>query len=131
MILQCACCGGDAPAKKQWFNRDTGYGICHRCYLEDLTKVGPALAQSYYGLTGVHHSIPSDDLPGCDGSGPHLGTQVRILPEGGAGNSILCFGCYLQAMEFRRDRNQELNGASRFDLPLWQSLKVYESWEVA
>lgn len=126
MTLQCCCCGGNAPAVKQWFNRDHGYGICHRCFLEDSNKIGPALTQSYYGIAGVHHSIPQADHPSCDGAGPHLGEQVRVLPEGGQGNSILCYACYQQAMVFRMERNQELDGAGRLELPPWQSLKVYE-----
>jgi hypothetical protein len=29
--LTCCCCGGDAGRWKQWWNRDTGYGICYAC----------------------------------------------------------------------------------------------------
>lgn len=129
MILRCCCCGGNAPAVKHWFNRDQGYGICPRCFLEDLAKVGPDLARDYYGLAGVHHSIPQTDHAHCDGAGPHVGEQVRVLPEGGTSNSILCHACYLESIDFRKERNRTLDGASTFDLPSWASLKVYEYWE--
>lgn len=29
--LICCCCGGDAPTREQWWNRDTGYGLCGTC----------------------------------------------------------------------------------------------------
>ena len=29
--MQCCCCGSDAGRWAQWWNRDTGYGICRRC----------------------------------------------------------------------------------------------------
>lgn len=29
--LHCACCGGDAGRWQQWWNQDTGFGICVRC----------------------------------------------------------------------------------------------------
>lgn len=38
MQLICASCSGLAPAKKQWFNQDTGYGICPRCWSKVLGR---------------------------------------------------------------------------------------------
>ena len=29
--LVCACCGGEAGRWKQWFNQDTGFGVCSAC----------------------------------------------------------------------------------------------------
>jgi len=66
MILQCACCGGNAPGK-QWPNQDKGYGICARCFqanIEHEIKVlgnDEALEQALraYGNPGVHHSTES------------------------------------------------------------------------
>lgn len=29
--LECACCGGDAGLFAQFFNQDTGYGVCKSC----------------------------------------------------------------------------------------------------
>ena len=55
--LQCCCCG--EPTKgRQWWNRDTGYGVCQSCityarrkgYTEDEIR-------SLYGVEGIHHSL--------------------------------------------------------------------------
>ncbi len=64
MQLICASCSGLAPAKKQWFNQDTGYGICPRCWSKvlgrELIVRGPieglTWALKCYGLPGKHHS---------------------------------------------------------------------------
>ena len=29
--LECNCCGSCAGRWQQWWNRDTGYGMCFRC----------------------------------------------------------------------------------------------------
>lgn len=65
MILQCACCGGEAPAKKQWWNQDKSWGICARCYQSVLAHEvklygeveGKREAERAYGLPGIHHSL--------------------------------------------------------------------------
>ncbi|MGD2144669.1 MAG: hypothetical protein PVF54_09360 [Anaerolineae bacterium] len=38
----------------------------------------------------------------CDGSGPHTGHVVRLLPVPGVGNLILCKACFAKEMEYRR-----------------------------
>lgn len=53
--LDCCCCGGDAPAYKQWWNRDTGYGCCPSCYDEAVEREGLDAAISHYGHAGIHH----------------------------------------------------------------------------
>lgn len=55
MILDCACCGGAAPALAQWHNRDQGYGVCARCFDEVAAKEGIERAIDYYGKPGIHH----------------------------------------------------------------------------
>lgn len=57
MNLICACCGGDAPAKHQWWNQDTGYGICPRCWLVVVEKEGEEQATRSYGKYGEHHNM--------------------------------------------------------------------------
>lgn len=65
MIPQCACCGGNAPAKKQWFNQDHSYGICAECFQNvvehEVNLLGreEAFKQAVlsYGRPGVHHSL--------------------------------------------------------------------------
>jgi len=55
--LECCCCGQPAPAFKQWWNRDIGYGICATCYRRITAKEGCAEALQRYGHPGVHHSL--------------------------------------------------------------------------
>jgi len=57
MNLQCACCGGLAPSRAQWWNRDTGYGVCERCFKAAVERDGEAEAIRTYGHPGRHHSI--------------------------------------------------------------------------
>lgn len=64
----------------------------------------------------------------CDGSGPCQPGEVRLLPLGKNphhGNLILCHHCFLREYAFRVERNTELSKECRFDLPQWDSLKVY------
>ena len=57
ITLECCCCGQPAPAFKQWWNRDTGYGICATCFRRITTKEGCVEALHRYGHPGVHHSL--------------------------------------------------------------------------
>ena len=54
--LTCCVCGDYAPAWKQWWNRDRGYGLCGRCaeWLKRRPEYNPEEFQSYYGDEGVH-----------------------------------------------------------------------------
>lgn len=61
----------------------------------------------------------------CDGSGPHSAGEVRTLPTGGDSNAILCRQCFNHEKLFRASRNTELGEAARFDLPVWEDLKIY------
>jgi len=58
--LRCACCGAPAPALKQWYNRDTGYGLCKKCANWITEKEGSEYVRDCYGEAGVHHSIEED-----------------------------------------------------------------------
>ena len=53
IYLSCSCCLGDAPALKQWWNRDAGYGLCGKCAARFHDEGGPEFERSY-GLEGVH-----------------------------------------------------------------------------
>ena len=55
--LKCCCCGGDAGKWQQWWNRDTGYGICRRC-VEWVASRGetPEQIRDYYGVEGVNYA---------------------------------------------------------------------------
>lgn len=51
--LECCCCGGGTTGR-QWWNRDTGYGICVPCGVDQEQTESPATMISYYGHKGVH-----------------------------------------------------------------------------
>ena len=55
--LQCCSCGEPAPAFKQWWNRDHGYGICASCFLKWTARDGLEDATQCCGRPGVHHSL--------------------------------------------------------------------------
>lgn len=66
--------------------------------------------------------------PMCDGSGPCHPGEVRVLPwtrDRWGGNSILCWLCFRREMTWRHQRNAELAEDCQFDLPRWESLKIY------
>jgi hypothetical protein len=65
------------------------------------------------------------DNPNCDGSGPHRGMEVRVLPFPG-GNLLLCASCLERETRWRIERNRELSPDVRYPLPAWDSLRVYE-----
>lgn len=58
--LDCACCGGDAGRWQQWFNQDTGFGLCVRC-AEWVHGRGmaPDAIVSTYGKPGIHREAAS------------------------------------------------------------------------
>lgn len=55
-MLTCCCCGEGAPAYAQWWNRDTGYGLCGGCakMIQARPDYDPAEFDSYYGQKGIH-----------------------------------------------------------------------------
>lgn len=57
MNLICCSCGERAPARRQWWNRDTGYGICPSCFQTWVRKLGMEEAIRCCGVPGVHHTI--------------------------------------------------------------------------
>lgn len=68
------------------------------------------------------------DNPNCDGgfgANHSVNPQVRVLPTGGDSNLIVCRLCYQKEINFRRERNLTLSDDAKFDLPSWESLKVY------
>lgn len=54
--LYCACCGGITKGR-QWWNQDTGYGLCPRCAIWITNRHGLAYVEDAYGKFGVHHSL--------------------------------------------------------------------------
>ena len=56
MILTCCVCGARAPAKKHWYNRDQGFGLCGRCaaWLKRQADYQAEEFTSNYGHEGIH-----------------------------------------------------------------------------
>lgn len=65
----CACCGSSLfPRRPQWWNQDTGYGMCDKCagsilHLPGFKPLGsspfprPEFERAY-GKPGVHYTLP-------------------------------------------------------------------------
>lgn len=71
--LTCCCCG-ESCTGRQWYNRDTGYGICVSCAneWEKNPRVGPDELKRSCGVRGVHFDIP-----------PAGGVAVTVNPPSG------------------------------------------------
>lgn len=61
--LYCSCCGA-VTRGRQWWNRDTGYGVCLRCvaWLESRGTAAEELERNY-GARGVHYGINEEVTP--------------------------------------------------------------------
>lgn len=59
--LTCACCFGDCRGR-QWYNRDTGYGVCWRCIVWQRSRgIGEKEIKDCYGIEGVHFNVKETD----------------------------------------------------------------------
>lgn len=57
--LTCCCCGNETLGR-QWWNRDTGYGLCNRCFkINGITE--KTTYHEYFGQRGIHWDIPDQD----------------------------------------------------------------------
>lgn len=56
--LLCSCCGA-VTRGRQWYNRDTGYGLCVSCIDYCHRNESPERFQSLYGVRGVHFDVQS------------------------------------------------------------------------
>ena len=54
--LTCACCGGDAGRFQQFFNQDTGYGVCSSCVTWIKGRgMNQAEFERIYGKPGINY----------------------------------------------------------------------------
>ena len=63
--LICCCCGKYCMGR-QWWNRDTGYGLCWTCAIDlPLGKIGlpvsPEDMRENYGEKGVHYFTSKEE----------------------------------------------------------------------
>lgn len=54
--LECCCCGQETIGR-QWWNRDTGYGLCTKCAEIISKKEDAETMESCYGKPGIHYNI--------------------------------------------------------------------------
>lgn len=61
--LECACCAG-LTRGRQWWNQDTGYGICSACIVwmrksdaNGKPRETEAQIADYYGIEGTHFNV--------------------------------------------------------------------------
>ncbi len=54
--LTCCVCGAGTQGR-QWWNRDTGYGICVPCADQQAERMGPLEHKDYYGIRGIHFDL--------------------------------------------------------------------------
>jgi hypothetical protein len=54
--LECCCCGQDIIGR-QWWNRDTCYGLCTKCAEIISKKEDSETMESCYGKNGIHYNI--------------------------------------------------------------------------
>ena len=56
--LTCCCCG-EVTHGRQWYNRDTGYGLCAKCanWIPTRGRETPEDMKENYGIEGVHYFL--------------------------------------------------------------------------
>jgi hypothetical protein len=55
--LGCNCCGGYTRGR-QWWNRDSGYGMCVECIAYVRKQgMGEDEIREYYGVEGIHWGV--------------------------------------------------------------------------
>lgn len=52
--LTCCCCGAGCRGR-QWWNRDTGYGLCPKCVPYVSRGETPEEVERTYGRAGYHY----------------------------------------------------------------------------
>lgn len=56
--LICCCCGQSTKGR-QWWNRDTGYGLCNNCIecCKEKRDEDGSEFKSCYGINGIHYNL--------------------------------------------------------------------------
>jgi len=57
--LTCTCCNGLARGR-QWWNQDTGHGLCVSCVEFATNGQTPEWVKDTYGEKGVNYAIPGE-----------------------------------------------------------------------
>lgn len=72
-MLQCCCCGNGTHGH-QWWNRDTGYGLCEACIEFCGADVPLGTVAQSYGIRGYHYDVHNSGL-----SNPAIQEQIAQL----------------------------------------------------
>lgn len=59
--LTCCCCG-DICRGRQWYNRDTGYGLCQNCTERQKKTETKEYMIECYGREGEHYNLMKKDI---------------------------------------------------------------------
>ena len=61
--LICCCCG-ESTQGRQWWNRDTGFGMCGGCIarIRERGKMPEDEIRNLYGVEGVHYSVRAESM---------------------------------------------------------------------
>ena len=54
--LTCCCCSNDCRGR-QWWNRDTGYGLCTDCANRIKKSEDEDYMKECYGIEGKHYNV--------------------------------------------------------------------------
>lgn len=54
--LICSCCYAYTYGR-QWYNRDTGFGLCASCATWLRTRESAEAMKENYGIAGVHYEV--------------------------------------------------------------------------
>jgi len=58
--LTCCCCGSET-AGRQWWNRDTGFGLCQDCIkLNGVDSVAYGKTADSFGVRGYHRDLQGE-----------------------------------------------------------------------
>lgn len=57
--LTCCCCGSSMQGR-QWWNRDTGYGLCNACIPYCRKRQDEEEMRRNYGELGVHYGLDQE-----------------------------------------------------------------------
>ena len=55
-LLTCCCCGNGTKGR-QWWNQDTGFGLCNDCIQDCQADVAIGETNESYGIRGYHYDI--------------------------------------------------------------------------
>ena len=62
--LECCCCGAPAGRWEQWWNRDTGFGICQNCVdWQRARGTSKEEIEDLYGFEGVNWGVAYAQSP--------------------------------------------------------------------